>query len=139
MSVAAQIVKAEGTIVVAAACSDGFPDHGPYRQLLTSAPDPVILLARIGGRQNVLPGQWQVQIQGRVQRKAAVTVHTSGLTLAELIEAHLLLCDDITATVIDALGRQGDEAALAVLPEGPTTIPYLDIEMGATVDRALAC
>jgi len=129
MSAAAQIVKPGGTIVVAAECSDGFPD-GPYRNLLSMADDPASLLAGIESRNEVLPDQWQVQVQARVQRKADVAVHTSGLTAAELAEAHLLQCDDITSTVIDALGRQGNGATLAVLPEGPMTIPYLNVRTG---------
>ena len=37
MSAAAQVVRPGGTIVCAAECRDGFPDHGSYREELTAA------------------------------------------------------------------------------------------------------
>src|SRR6478736_9677374 len=37
MSAAAQVVQPGGTIVLAAACEDGFPDHGSFREVLSSA------------------------------------------------------------------------------------------------------
>ena len=39
--------------------------------------------------------------------------------------AHLLPCHDISATVTQALDQFGPQATLAVLPQGPLTIPYL--------------
>jgi nickel-dependent lactate racemase len=125
MSAAAQIVAPGGTIIVAAECSDGFPDHGSYRDLLRSAPDPASLLAAIESRDEVVADQWQVQVQARVQRLAEVVVHTGGLSVDELAEAHLGACADISAAVVDALAAKGPGARVAVLPEGPTTIPYL--------------
>lgn len=125
MSAAAQIVAPGGTIVVAAECSDGFPDHGSYRRLLRSATDPASLLAAIESRGEVVADQWQVQVQARIQRRAEVLVHTGGLSAAELAEAHLGACADIAATVDEVLARRGPGATVAVLPEGPTTIPYL--------------
>ena len=38
MSAAAQVVKDGGTIVCAAECRDGFPDHGSYRRSSSRAP-----------------------------------------------------------------------------------------------------
>jgi hypothetical protein len=44
----------------------------------------------------------------------------------ELIHAaHLNPCHDISGAVREALGRYGPEAQVAVLPQGPLTIPYL--------------
>ena len=37
MSAAAQIVKHGGSIIIAAECWDGIPDHGPYGSLLREA------------------------------------------------------------------------------------------------------
>ncbi len=125
MSAAAEIVKPGGTIVVAAECVDGFPDHGSYRRLLRSAPNPAALLRRIASSPEVVADQWQVQVQARVQQQARVLVHTGGLSADELAEAHLGACEDISAAVADALARAGAGATVAVLPEGPTTIPYL--------------
>ena len=68
--------------------------------------------------------QWQAQIQALVQRKAKVLVYSS-LSDDVVRSAHLSPCHEIGAAVADALGKAGPEATLAVLPQGPLTIPYL--------------
>ncbi len=40
MSAGATVVRPGGTIVCAAECRDGFPDHGSYREVLASEPSP---------------------------------------------------------------------------------------------------
>ncbi|WP_055479894.1 nickel-dependent lactate racemase [Sphaerimonospora mesophila] len=119
MSAAAQVVRPGGTIICAAECRDGFPDHGSYRDVLTSAASPEALLAEISRRAETVSDQWQVQIQARIQRHAHVIMHTSYLDDADLAAAHLEQTGDIAAAVRALPGR------VCVLPEGPMTIPYL--------------
>ncbi|HEY8455964.1 MAG TPA: nickel-dependent lactate racemase [Actinopolymorphaceae bacterium] len=125
MSAAAEIVKPGGLIVCAAECRDGFPDHGSYREVLTSAASPQALLDDIASRSETVPDQWQVQIQARIQSKARVMVHSSYLAPDDLRAAHLEPADDVEQVVADALAAAGDTARVCVLPEGPQTIPYL--------------
>ncbi|WP_194893773.1 nickel-dependent lactate racemase [Catenulispora pinisilvae] len=125
MSAAYQVVKPGGTIVCAAECRDGFPDHGSYREVLASAASPRALLDAISARAETVPDQWQVQIQARIQSGSRVVMHTSHLSDADLATAHLEQTADISATVAEALVRAGTGARLCVLPEGPQTIPYL--------------
>jgi nickel-dependent lactate racemase len=125
MSAAFQVVRPGGTIVCAAECRDGFPDHGSYRAVLASARSPQALLAEIGLRRHTVPDQWQVQIQARIQSGSRVVMHTSYLSDADLASAHLEQTSDIGATVADALAAAGPHARVCVLPEGPQTIPYL--------------
>ena len=125
MSAANEIVRHAGTIVCAAECRDGFPDHGDYRSQLTSGATPQELLDTIARRQRTVPDQWQVQVQARVQANARVVMHTGYLSDAELAAADLEQTHDITATVHDALAAAGGSARLCVLPEGPQTIPYI--------------
>jgi nickel-dependent lactate racemase len=119
MSAAAQVVRPGGTIVCAAECRDGFPDHGSYREVLTSAASPEALFEEISRRAVTVPDQWQVQIQARIQRAARVIMYTSYLGDDELAAAHLERTDDIAATVGALSGR------VCVLPQGPMTVPYL--------------
>jgi nickel-dependent lactate racemase len=125
MSAAAQVARPDGLIVCAAECADGFPDHGSYREVLTSADSPEALLELIGAREKTVPDQWQVQIQARIQSAHRVVMHTSHLSDAELAEAHLEQTDDIAATVAEAVEKAGPGARVCVLPEGPQTIPYV--------------
>ncbi len=126
ISAAREITRPGGTIVCAAECRDGFPDHGSYRQVLASAPSPQALLASIRSRAQTVPDQWQVQIQAQIQAAHRVVMHTSYLSDADLATAHLEQTADISATVADALAAAGPGARLCVLPEGPQTIPYLE-------------
>ena len=125
MSAAAQVVKPGGTIVCAAECRDGFPDHGSYRSELTAAASPQALLDAIAARDRAVPDQWQIQIQAAIQAQARVVMHTSFLSDGELAAAHLEQTDDVGSTVEEALAAAGPEATVCVLPEGPRTIPYV--------------
>jgi nickel-dependent lactate racemase len=126
MSAGAGILRPGGTLICVAECRDGFPDHGSYREVLASAPSPEDLLHSIEARTTTVPDQWQVQVQARVQAKARVLLHTSGLAPHDLAAAHLGHTPDVGATVRDELDRLGPDAILCALPEGPQTIPYVE-------------
>lgn len=128
MTAAATIVKPGGLIICAAECSDGFPDHGSFREVLASAPTPADLLRTISERTETVPDQWQVQVLARVLATARVGMHTTYLTDEQLRTAHLFLVEDIAQAVADELKAVGPHARICVLPEGPQTIPYLSEE-----------
>ncbi|GAA5134345.1 nickel-dependent lactate racemase [Pseudonocardia adelaidensis] len=125
MTAGATVVRDGGTIVCAAECRDGFPDHGSYREVLASAPSPRALLDAIEARPRTVPDQWQVQVQAKVQNLARVVMHTSYLSDEALATAHLEQTADIAGTVERALAAAGPDSRVCVLPEGPQTIPYL--------------
>jgi len=125
MSAAAKIVKPGGTIICAAECRDGIPDHGAYREVLESQPSPRALLDMITAPGYSRPDQWQVQIQAIIQLKAKVLVKADGLTDAQIRAAHFEPIHDVAAAVKSALQKAGPESTLCVLPQGPQTIPYL--------------
>jgi nickel-dependent lactate racemase len=125
ISAAATVVRAGGTIVCAAECRDGFPDHGSYREVLASAESPKALFDNISQRAETIPDQWQAQIQASLQIQARVVMHTSYLSDAALATAHLEQTADIQRTVMESLAAGGPDARVCVLPEGPQTIPYL--------------
>lgn len=125
MSAAAKIVKPGGTIICAAECRDGLPNHGSYGEILGSQPDPESLLAMINSPGYARPDQWQVQIQAQIQLKARVLVKATGLSHTALRAAHFEPIDDVEAAVLGALRSAGPGATLCVLPQGPQTIPYI--------------
>lgn len=125
MSAAVKVVKEGGTIICAAECRDGIPNHGPYGELLTTRNSPRELLEMI-----MTPGfsradQWQVQIQAQIQLKAKVLVKADGLTSDQLRAAKFDPLSDVSEGVRRALGEAGPGARLCVLPQGPQTVPYL--------------
>jgi nickel-dependent lactate racemase len=132
MSAALEVVRPGGLIVCAAECRDGFPDHGSYQEVLSSADSPEALLAEISGRPRTVPDQWQVQVQAKIQSRARVVVHSGYLSADQLAAAHLGHTEDIAATVREALAAAGPDARVCVLPEGPQTIPYVTDSQFAT-------
>jgi len=125
MSAAAQIVRPGGVILMASECSDGLPDHGRYKDLLRESAGPAAFLERLARAPAAEHDQWQVQVQAQIQRRARVLVHSGGLTHDQVRSAWLEPVDDLTACAADLLRAAGPGARLAVLPEGPQTIPYV--------------
>lgn len=125
MSAAAEIVREGGTIICAAECRDGVPDHGEYGRILRDGRSPRHLLSKIESTSETTHDQWQVQIQAKVQMKAEVFLMSSYLSAEQVRAAHLGATDDVAATVASALKRHGPGSRVCVLPEGPQTVPYL--------------
>jgi nickel-dependent lactate racemase len=125
MSAAAQIVKRGGSIVIASECSDGLPAHGGYGDLLRQADGPDAFLDRLSQPGFSVHDQWQVQVQAQIQRKARVYVKAAGLTADDLRGAWFSPVDDVTTCIQTLLASAGPLARLAVLPQGPQTIPYV--------------
>jgi hypothetical protein len=66
--------------------------------------------------------QWEVQLQAQIQLKASVHVYAGGLTDEELRRALVIPCRAIEETVA-RLRRAKPGATIAVLPDGPQTVP----------------
>jgi nickel-dependent lactate racemase len=126
MSAAAQVVRSGGTIIIAADCWDGIPEHGMYGKLLRQARSPQELLERVCTPGFLEQDQWQAQIQAQIQLKAEVYVYSRNLTDEQIRAALLLPCRQIEATVEELRKRYGSQATICVLPEGPLTIPYIE-------------
>ncbi len=125
MSAAARIVRPGGTIIMAAACEDGIPNHGCYADLLKQAGSPqgvLDMLARPGFSEQ---DQWQVQIQAQIQLGAEVLVHSDGLTDEQIRQALFTPCRDVAQAVAGRRARLGGSARVCVMPEGPQTIAFL--------------
>jgi len=123
MAAAARIVRPGGLILTAARCNDGFPAHGNFRALVEASASPRELLDRIMTGSTVLD-QWQAQHFAMVLLKARVALY-SELPDADVRRAHVTPVRDLRAALDAELDRIGRDAPVAILPEGPLTIPYL--------------
>lgn len=124
MSAAAQVVAQGGYIATAARCNDGFPAHGNFRKLLMDHASPQALLDTITEPGFLVYDQWEAQLLANIQLKARVGL-LSEIPDDELRRAHLEPVHDIAEAVEAEFERRGGEVPVAVLPEGPMTIPYL--------------
>lgn len=125
MSAAAQIVRPGGTIIIAADCWDGLPDHGEYRRLLAEVRSTADILNMVRAPGFQSQDMWQVHVQALIAQQAEVLFYSHNLTDAQLRDALLTPCRDISAALEQLRARYGEGMTVCVLPEGPQTIPYV--------------
>lgn len=124
MSAAARIVTDGGTIVTVSECSDGIPDHGNFGEMLRSAESPEAILAWVRDLDAPVLDQWQAQILAEIQLRADVALYSS-LDADLVASLSLRPVDDLQAELEDTVRRLGRDTPVAVLPDGPLTIPYV--------------
>ena len=124
MSAASRIVKQGGTIIMASECSDGVPAEGNFGQLLRSSQSPTQLLSNIQNHTEPIQDQWQVQILAKILMQSEVYLYST-LPDSEVLGALLKPVRDIGGLVRQLQAASGSDFRIAVLPEGPQTVPYV--------------
>ncbi len=124
ISAAARIVLNGGRILVASECSDGVPYHGNFAEIMREGESAADVLASIQALEHPILDQWQAQILGGILERAQISV-LSGVDVSEIEACKLEAIDDLDVGVRDSL-RDTDDQRVAVLPDGPLTIPYVE-------------
>jgi nickel-dependent lactate racemase len=124
MSAAAQIIAEEGYILTAARCNDGFPSHGNFRKLLFEHGTPKAILDTVLAPGFSMFDQWEAQMLAMILVRARAGLY-SEISDDEIRRAHVEPVRDLSARLASELNKIGKDAPIAVLPEGPMTIPYL--------------
>jgi nickel-dependent lactate racemase len=125
MSAAYQIVSEGGLILSVSRCNDGFPNHGNFRKMLLAHSSPEDMLETIYSPGFSVFDQWQVQLFALILQRARVALY-SEIPPEDVRRVHLEPVADITAKISEELKHIGQDAPVAVLPEGPMTVPYLE-------------
>lgn len=125
MSAAHKIVKKGGTIICAAECSDGLPNHGNYAKILQMRKTPREILDMINDPAFQVFDQWQVQKQAVIQVWADVYVY-SALSDEDVATAMFKPTKDIQKTLGELKDKFGKNISVAIIPQGPLTIPYVE-------------
>lgn len=125
MSAASQVIRQGGSIIIAAACEDGLPNHGRYASLLTEAGSTQGIIDMISRPGFCAHDQWQVQTQAQIQQRADVYVYSDGLSDEQVERALFTPSRNIGQTISQLQEKYGPAARICVIPEGPQTIPYL--------------
>ena len=121
ISAAARIVTDGGSILVASACSDGVPDHGNFAALMREGKTPADVMRSVVEKEPILD-QWQAQILAGILERVDVSVYTD--MDGDLVHD----CKLQTISNLDEAVREkvvSGDARVAVLPDGPLTIPYV--------------
>jgi nickel-dependent lactate racemase len=115
---ALNVVRRGGTIILAAALSEGI-GSADFQALLRDAAGNDAFMARITQPGFFRVDQWMVQHLCQVLRKARVIVVTDGLprtSIEALLVEHAASVEEALQT---AIARHGAGARLAVVPQGP--------------------
>ncbi|HVR62544.1 MAG TPA: nickel-dependent lactate racemase [Polyangia bacterium] len=125
MHAAMQIVADGGFILAASRCNDGFPSHGNFKKLLFDHASPRALLDTITAPGFSMFDQWEAQLLAIIALRARVGLY-SELTEGDVRRAHLEPVADVAGRLHAEIARRGGAGVpIAVLPEGPQTIPYV--------------
>ena len=125
MSAAARIVQPGGTIVVASECGDGIPAHGNFGAVLREGADIEHIEMWLRGRASPVLDQWQIQLLVQVLKRAKVALYST-LNRETAEACKLEYVKDFQDDIRDRIERLGKRPRIAVLPDGPLTIPYLE-------------
>lgn len=125
MSAAQKIVKKGGTIICAAECIDGLPNHGNYAEILQMRKTPQELLDMINDEKFKKFDQWQVQKQAVIQVWADVQLYST-LTREQVENSMLKYVENIEVLLENLKEKYGPNYSIAILPIGPLTIPYVE-------------
>ncbi|HLY09731.1 MAG TPA: nickel-dependent lactate racemase [Planctomycetota bacterium] len=124
MSAAAQIIADDGYILTAARCNDGFPSHGNFKKLLFEHGTPKAILDTVLAPGFSMFDQWEAQMLAMILVRARAGLY-SEISDDEIRRAHVEPVKDVGGRLAEELRKIGRDAPIAVLPEGPMTIPYL--------------
>lgn len=124
MVAALPILKPGGTIVLAAAMSEGIGSR-EFQHLFDENPTLEIFMARILHTDYFVKDQWQLEELAKVRRQANVKVVTDGLPAETLSRLFVDSAESVEAAVAEALAEHGPQATIAVIPKGPYVIAEL--------------
>ncbi len=125
LSAAARIAQEGGSIVMASACRDGIPAHGRFRQILAAHDTIEEVDAYLRSRATPELDQWQVQVLVQVRKRCAVDIY-SMLPTEDVVACKLNPVADLAQAVRARIEEVGKGAPVAVLPDGPITISYIE-------------
>jgi len=124
IAAASLITEKGGHIIIASECRNGIPPDGNFAGIMESERDPESLLRKMADRKFKLTDRWQAQKLAGILRNVDVLVYSS-LDAASIGKCKMRKIDNIQTTIADIATRLTDHPRIAVMPQGPLTIPYL--------------
>lgn len=126
MSAASQILKKYGSIILAADCWDGIPQHGSFGKILKENQTHRQVIDKIKSGQLKIQDNWQAYILCRICENADVYFYSDNLSDEQLTDSFLKPCRNIGLTVQNLLEKYGKDAKICILPQGHLTVPYIN-------------
>lgn len=112
------IVKEGGTIIVAAECSEGLGSR-EFEGLVRNFRSPQELLATLKPAEEFVVDQWQLQLLMKPLERADVVLVSHELAPDAVEALGIRRSGSVEEALRDALTGLGEDAVIAVIPEGP--------------------
>ena len=124
ISAAARITEPGGTVLIASECSDGLPDHGNFGALMRAGHSADDILQNIMDLPEEILDQWEAQVYAYLMKEYEIQLCCS-MDPATVRACKLQPIADLQAAAEKVIGKLGQRPPVAVLPDGPLTIPYV--------------
>lgn len=122
MVAALNVVRRGGTIILAAAITEGL-GGAEFQRLLAETATPDDFMARVTSPDFFTVDQWMMQHLCQVRRKAEVIVVSHGLAARPPTNLFASTAPTVEEALARCRGQYGPRPHVAVLPEGPYVLP----------------
>jgi len=118
------ILKENGTIIIASGCADGV-GSADFERLLRGTTNLEVFIREIQQPGVFTIDQWEVEELIKALKKADIYLFTDGLSASDITSFLVTPTVSVESGIADALARHGPEATIAVVPKGPYVMPRL--------------
>lgn len=122
---AVEIVKQGGSILLVAACSEGIGSK-PFTDLIFKTDDLTAFVQGLYNPANFVIDQWQLEELAKVARKADIYFYTDGIPYHQRSKLFVYPLKCAQDGIEEFLERYGEDAQIAVIPEGPYVLAQLE-------------
>ncbi len=122
---AVEIVKQGGSILLVAACSEGIGSK-PFTDLIFKTDDLTAFVQGLYNPANFVIDQWQLEELAKVARKADIYFYTDGIPYHQRAKLFVHPLKHAQEGIEEILNQYGEDAQIAVIPEGPYVLAQLE-------------
>lgn len=122
---AVEIVKQGGSILLVAACNEGIGSK-PFTDLIFKTDDLTTFVQGLYNPANFVIDQWQLEELAKVARKADIYFYTDGIPYHQRAKLFVHPLKQAQEGIEEILNRYGEDAQIAVIPEGPYVLAQLE-------------
>jgi nickel-dependent lactate racemase len=124
MAGALDIIKQDGTIVIASQCSRGVGSEN-FKKLLLELDDYDKFIRMISQKDFFVIDQWEVEKLVHILKKVDVVLVSEGISADEAVRCHVGWAASVEQALDGARLKHGRGATVAVIPEGPFVMPEI--------------
>jgi nickel-dependent lactate racemase len=126
------ILEPGGDLIIASECSEGFGSEEfceAQRRLVGLGPDAFLDTLQRKSLADI--DEWQTEMQLKPMRVGAIKLYAPNLGADAAAITGVEMIDDLPAAIAASVDTQGDHD-IAVIPEGPYVVPFVDAPESAT-------